>query len=104
MASSKAYLEYVLEQLSELSDVKYRPMMGEYIVYYHGKVIGGIYDDRLLVKRTESLKTLLPNAPLQMSYEGGKEMVLIEDLEDKELLAEIFKVLYDEIPSKNGGK
>ena len=54
MASSKEYLHFILEQLSDLDDVSYRPMMGEHILYYRGKIIGGIYDDRLLVKKTRS--------------------------------------------------
>ena len=78
MASSKQYLEFILEQLSELNGVSTRAMMGEYILYYNGKIVGGIYDDRLLVKPTKSARTLLPNAPFELPYEGAKEMLLVD--------------------------
>ena len=87
MASGKDYLAYILEQLSGLDDLRYRPMMGEYLLYYQGKLVGGIYDDRLLVKPTPSAKALLPEAPLALPYEGAKEMLLVEETDDRELLA-----------------
>ena len=87
MASGKNYLAYILEQLSGLDDIRYRPMMGEYLLYYQGKLVGGIYDDRLLVKPTPSAKALLPEAPLALPYEGAKEMLLVEETDDRELLA-----------------
>ena len=87
MASGKDYLAYILEQLSGLDDLRYRPMMGEYLLYYQGKLVGGIYDDRLLVKPTPSTKALLPEAPLALPYEGAKEMLLVEETDDRELLA-----------------
>ena len=87
MASGKDYLAYILEQLSGLDDLRYRPMMGEYLLYYRGKLVGGIYDDRLLVKPTPSAKALLPEAPLALPYEGAKEMLLVEETDDRELLA-----------------
>ena len=62
MASSKDYLDFILEQLSELDDITYRAMMGEYIIYYRGKVVGGIYDDRFLVKPVKSAVTMMPEA------------------------------------------
>lgn len=86
MASGKDYLAYILEQLSGL-DLRYRPMMGEYLLYYQGTLVGGIYDDRLLVKPTPSAKALLPEAPLALPYEGAKEMLLVEETDDRELLA-----------------
>ena len=79
MASSKEYLEFILEQLSELDDVTYRAMMGEYILYYRGKIIGGIYDDRLLVKPVKSAVALMPDATFEQPYEGAKEMLLVDD-------------------------
>ena len=88
MASTKEYLEFVLEQLSELTDISYRTMMGEYIIYYQGRVIGGIYDDRFLVKNTKAAKELMPDAPLEVPYEGGKEMLLVEDIDNKAFLKE----------------
>ena len=78
MASNKAYLQFILEQLSDLDDVSYRPMMGEFILYYHGKIVGGIYDDRLLVKKTRSALELMPAAICELPYEGAKEMLLVD--------------------------
>ena len=98
MASSKDYLEFVLEQLSELSDISYRAMMGEYIIYYQGRVIGGIYDDRFLVKETKNAKALMPDAPLEIPYEGAKAMLLVEDIENKAFLKELFESMVDELP------
>lgn len=99
MASSREYLEFVLEQLSELCDVSYRPMMGEYILYYKGKVIGGIYDDRFLIKPTKSARRLMPDAPMELPYAGGKEMVLIDNTEDKEFLKKLFDEVANELPT-----
>ena len=98
MASDKAYLDYVLEQLSGLEDVTYRPMMGEYILYYHGRVIGGIYDNRFLVKPVKSACALMPDAPRELPYEGAKEMLMVENLEDKDFLSELFNAMLDELP------
>ena len=95
MASSKGYLDFVLEQCSGLSA---RDMMGEYVLYYGGKVVGGIYDNRLLVKPTKSAVALLPNAPRELPYEGAKEMLLVEDIEDKELLKKLFEAMHKELP------
>lgn len=99
MASTKDYLEYVLEQLGELSDVSYRAMMGEYILYYQGKVVGGIYDNRFLVKPTKSAKEMMPDAPLELPYEGAKEMLLIEDIENREFLGKLFDKMVGELPA-----
>ena len=98
MASSKEYLNFVLEQLSEVENVRYRAMMGEYILYYREKVIGGIYDDRFLVKAVKSSKELIPNALHEIPYEGAKEMLLVDDVENKELLKNLFEAMYDELP------
>jgi TfoX/Sxy family transcriptional regulator of competence genes len=99
MSSTKEYLEFVLEQLSELDDIRYRAMMGEFIIYYQNKIIGGIYDDRFLVKQTKSAKKLMPNAPLELPYEGAKEMLLVEDIENEEFLKELFDSMVDELPA-----
>lgn len=98
MASSKSYLDFILEQLSESDDVSYRAMMGEYIIYYHGKVIGGIYDDRFLVKPTRSAKAMMPSANPELPYEGAKEMLLVDNLEDKAFLRELLEAIYNELP------
>ncbi|MCR5287575.1 MAG: TfoX/Sxy family protein [Saccharofermentans sp.] len=99
MASSKEYLEFVLEQLSLLDEITYRAMMGEYIIYYRGKVIGGIYDDRFLVKQTKSAVKLMPDAELELPYEGAKEMLLVDEIENKEFLRELFDAMYLELPA-----
>ena len=99
MASSKDYLDYLLEQLSPLGDVEYKAMMGEYIIYYGGKVIGGIYDDRFLVKPTKSAVALMPESRYEIPYEGAKEMLLVEDIDDREFLMKLFEAMYDELPT-----
>ena len=98
MASSKEYLEFIMEQLSELDDVSYRAMMSEYIIYFRGKVIGGIYDDRFLVKPTASAKALMPDADMEIPYEGAKEMIQVDDVENREFLKELFESMYGELP------
>ncbi len=98
MASSKEYLDYVLEQLRNLEDVSFRPMMGEYILYYQGKVIGGIYDDRFLVKATASAEKLLPKASRELPYEGAKEM-LAADIDDKELMERLVPAIAEDLPA-----
>ncbi|MBQ6347258.1 MAG: TfoX/Sxy family protein [Clostridia bacterium] len=98
MASSKAYLAFVLEQLSELDEVSYKTMMGEYIIYYRGKVVGGIYDDRFLVKPVKSAIAMMPNADRELPYEGAKEMLLVENVENRAFLRELLEAMYDELP------
>ncbi len=99
MASSKEYLDFILDQLSGLDDITYRKMMGEYIIYYGGKVVGGIYDDRFLVKPTKSAKVMMPDADLELPYEGAKEMLLVDNLENREFLHELLIAMYDELPA-----
>ena len=99
MSSTKEYLEFILEQLSNLNDIRYRAMMGEFIIYYQNKIIGGNYDDRFIVKQTKSSKKLMPDAPLELPYEGAKEMLLVEDIENKEFLKELFDSMVDELPT-----
>ena len=98
MASSKEYLHLILEQISDLADVSYRPMMGEFILYYRGKIVGGIYDDRLLVKKTKSALELMPAAICELPYEGAKEMLLADEVDSKEFLTKLFIAMYDELP------
>ena len=100
MASSKDYLYFVLEQLSDLPDVDYRAMMGEFVIYYRGKVIGGIYDNRFLIKPTKSAMAILPDAPMEIPYPRGHQMIMVEDVENRELLAQLFNAVYPEIPTK----
>ena len=99
MASSKEYLDFILEQLSELEDVTYRAMMGEYIIYYRCKIVGGIYDDRFLVKPTKSAVAMMPNADTELPYEGAKEMLLVDDVDNKEFLRELLDAMYSELPA-----
>ncbi len=99
MASKKDYLEFILEQLSELDDISYRAMMGEFIIYYRGKVVGGIYDDRFLVKPTKSALAMMPDATREIPYEGAKEMLMVDDIENKEFLRDLIEAMYDELPA-----
>ena len=97
--SSKEYLDFVLEQLSELDEITYRAMMGEYIIYYRGKVVGGIYDDRFLVKNIKSVMEKMPEATLELPYDGAKEMLLVDIIENREFLRELLEEMYDELPA-----
>lgn len=94
MASTKEYLEFVLEQLSELEEISYRAMMGEFIIYYRGKIAGGIYDNRFLVKNVDSAREKMPGAALEVPYEGAKEMLLVDDVENKAFLKELFEGMW----------
>ena len=99
MASSKAYLDFVLEQLSELDGITSRPMMGEYILYYRGRIFGGIYDDRFLVKPTRSARALMPDADLELPYEGAKEMLLVDNIDNRAFLRTLLEAMVDELPA-----
>ena len=99
MASSKEYLNYILEQLGSLDEISSRPMMGEYIIYHKGKVIGGIYDNRFLLKQTKSSRELMPGAPLELPYDGVKKMLLVDNVEDAELMEKVLSSMYDELPA-----
>ena len=99
MASSKEYLDYVLEQLSGLEDIAYKAMMGEYILYYCGKIVGGIYDDRFLVKDVPAARKMMPDADLELPYEGAKEMLLVDNVENREFLKELLDSMYPELPA-----
>lgn len=99
MASNKEYLDFILEQLSELSDITYRQMMGEYIVYYRGKIVGGIYDDIFLVKPVKSAISLMPDAAYELPYEGAKQMLVVDNVDSKRFLKKLFEAMYDELPT-----
>ena len=101
MASSKEYVDFILEQCDSLSA---RAMMGEYVLYYGGKVVGGVYDNRLLVKPTASAKKLMPDAPMEIPYEGAKEMLLVENMEDKAFLQSLFAGIAEELPTPKRGR
>lgn len=99
MASSKEYLAFILDQLSGLEDVSYRAMMGEYILYCGGKVIGGIYDDRLLIKPTKSAAAMMPEGRMELPYDGAKEMLLVEDVDDSEFLQKLVRSVAEDLPA-----
>lgn len=99
MASSKEYLDFILEQLSELDEISYRAMMGEFIIYYRGKIVGGVYDDRFLVKPVKAAKDMMPEAELELPYEGAKEMLLVDNIENKDFLKELLEAMYGELPA-----
>ena len=98
MASSREYLEFILEQLSGLKSVTYRGMMGEYIIYYRGKIIGGIYDDRFLVKPVKAALAMMPDADREIPYEGAKEMLLVDNVDNREFLTDLLTAMYEELP------
>lgn len=105
MPSSKEYLDFILEQLSGLEEISHKKMMGEYIIYYKEKIIGGIYDDRFLVKPTKSAIELMPDATYELPYEGAKEMLFVDNVDSKDFLAKLFNAMYDELPlPKKKGK
>ena len=99
MASRKEYLDFILEQLSDLGEISYKSMMGEYIIYYRGKIVGGIYDDRFLVKPVKSAIAYMQNLKYELPYDGAKEMLLVDDVDNKEYLTGLFNSMYDELPA-----
>ena len=99
MASSNEYLDFILEQLSGLENVTWKAMMGEYILYLRGRIVGGIYDDRFLVKPTKSAVAMMPEADRELPYEGAKEMLLVDNVDNREFLEELLTAMYDELPA-----
>ncbi len=99
MASSQEYLKFILDQLSDLEEISYRSMMGEFLIYYRGKMAGGIYDDRLLVKPVKAAISYLPTVQYELPYEGAKEMLLIDEVDSKEFLTGLFYAMYEELPA-----
>ncbi len=104
MASSKKYLKFILGQISELEEITYRAMMGEFIIYYRGKIVGGIYDDRLLVKPVKAAISYIPTPSYELPYEGAKEMLLVDEVDNKEFLTGLFYAMYDELPAPKSKK
>ena len=106
MPSTKDYLNFILEQLSALDEITHKAMMGEYILYYRGRIFGGIYDDRFLVKPIKSARELMPDARLELPYDGAKEMLLVDNVDDKEFLFQLITAMYEELPEpkKKGRK
>ena len=99
MASSRSYLDFILDQLSELDEITWRKMMGEYILYYRGKIVGGIYDDRFLVKPVKSAVAMMPNAVMERPYEGAREMLLVDNVENRDFLKELLEAMLNELPT-----
>lgn len=99
MATSKDFLNFVLEQLSELDEITYRMMMGEYIIYYRGKIAAELCDNRFLVKPVDAAVKYIPNAVYEPPYEGAKPMILVENLDDREYLTGLFEAIYPELPA-----
>ena len=97
MASSKDYLEFIMDQLPD--GASYRPMMGEYVIYYGEKVAGGLYDDRFLIKNVQAAKDLMPQAHSEIPYDGAKPMLLVDNVEDREFLRELMEAMYDQLPA-----
>ena len=98
MASSREYLDFILDQLSLLDGISWRPMMGEYILYFRGKPVGGIYDDRFLVKPVRSAVSMMPEAEMELPYEGAKQMLMVDNVEDREFLRDLLEAMYGELP------
>lgn len=104
MASSQEYLNFILDQLSDLEDISYRAMMGEFLLYYRGKIVGGIYDDRLLVKPVKSAVGFMPEIQYELPYEGAKEMLLVQEVEDRAFLSGLFRAMYEDLPAPSPKK
>lgn len=98
MATSKEYLSFILEQLSELDEITYKSMMGEYVIYYREKIIGGIYDNRFLVKPVKSACEIMTDLVYELPYDGAKEMLLVTNLDDKKFVAKLITAMYPELP------
>ena len=94
MASGREYLDFILDQLSGLKEITFRQMMGEYIIYYHGKIVGGIYDDRFLVKPVKSAYEKMPDAVMEKPYPGAKEMILVDDVDNREFLCKLVESMW----------
>lgn len=104
MASGREYLDYIMEQLSEAGEVSFRPMMGEYVIYYRGRVIGGVYDDRFLVKAVRAARERMPDALSEIPYEGAKAMLLVDNVENKAFLSALLEAMYAELPAPKAKK
>jgi TfoX/Sxy family transcriptional regulator of competence genes len=100
MASTKEYLDFILEQLSDLDEISFRAMMGEYIIYYRGKVVGGIYDDRFLVKPTKSAMEMMPNADMEQPYDGAKQMILVDDVDNRGVMYRLIQAIWEDLPNR----
>ena len=98
MASGRNYLEFILDQLSGMDGIRYRYMMGEYVLYYRDRIFGGIYDDRLLVKNIPAAREMMPGASEEIPYEGGSYMLLVDGIDDRDVLRELIEAMYPHLP------
>ena len=100
MASTKAYLDFILDQFAAagLEGVAVRPMMGEYLLGFRGRIFGGIYDDRFLVRPVKSAQAMMPDAPRELPYDGAKEMLLVENADDPAFIKELIEAMWPELP------
>ena len=97
MATSKDYLQFILDQLSDLPEISYRYMMWEYILYFHWKIVGWIYDNRLLLKSTEKAKNLMENVKMKIPYPWSKPMIYMDNVDNSDLLKQLFEITYQEL-------
>ena len=104
MPTLKTYADFIFEQLSGLPEITFRQMMGEYIIYYRDKIIGGIYDNRFLVKPVKSAREKMPDAPMQLPYEGAKEMLMVDNVDNRDFLTDLVSAMYDELPEVKSKK
>lgn len=98
MASTKEYRDFILDRLSGAEGISCRAMMGEFIIRCHDKTVGGIYDDRFLVKPVKGAMAMMPDAEMERPYEGAEEMLLVDNVENREFLRELMNTLYSELP------
>ncbi|MBQ9964125.1 MAG: TfoX/Sxy family protein [Clostridia bacterium] len=99
MATGKEYLAFILDQLANVEGITHRQMMGEYIIYINGKIAAYLCDDRLLVKPVPSAVQLMPNAIYEPPYDGAKDMLLVDNVDDRAFLKELFEAMYPELPA-----
>lgn len=104
MATSKDFVNYFTGQLNRPEDIAVRPMMGEYLLYYRGKIVGDICDNRVLLKPVEAAKKLLPNAEMQPPYDGAKPMLVLEDIDDTDFVLTLLEAMYPELPEPKAKK
>lgn len=99
MSTNKDYLNFLLDQLSSLEGITYRMMMGEYLIYYRGKVAAYVCDDRLLIKPVPSAIKMLPDAEYDSINPGGRKKLLrVDNVDDGDFLTNLFDSMYDELP------
>lgn len=104
MATSKEYLNFILEQLAQLDGISHRQMMGEYMIYYNGKLAAYLCDNRLLVKSTKAALDYIENHVFEPPYDGAKDMLLVENADDAEYLTGLFNAVYDDLPTPKNKK